>query len=167
MLEQLPEKELLALMMFSYMMQMDNPLTIVGSDTESFNDYRKIKKTLYIGKGGIISNTKVDLIIFSFELVIDVELLHASVQDMLEQNPLATEEQIGLYSFDAFLLQITPQWWEQSQNFNGKLSSNCKGKWLKLLRCYSKDCGYSAENIYEKLFLPMLSLLYKKRKLSH
>ena len=167
MLEQLPEKELLALMMFSYMMQMDNPLTIVGSDAESFNDYRKIKKTLYIDKEGTISKTKVDSIIFSFELVIDVELLHTSVKHMLEHNPLATDEQIGVYSVDAFLLQITPQWWEQSQNFNGKLSSNCKGKWLTLLRCYSKDCGYSAETIYEKLFLPILSLLYKKRKSTH
>lgn len=167
MLEQLPEKELLALMMFSYMMQLDNPLKIFGNDPTFFNGSKNIRKTLHIDKDGNISNIKVDLIIFSFELVIDVELLHDSVKQMLEHNPWVTEEQIGVYCLDAFLLQVTPQWWEQSQNFNTQLPSSCKDQWLQHLKCYSKKCGHSAEVIYEKLFLPMLSLLYSKKKLSH
>ncbi len=167
MLDKLPNTELLALMGFSYMMQLDNPMHIFGSSPDILDNNYEIKKKVYVNENGKIKAIPSEYDVFSFELVINVDLLHASVEHMLEHNPNATESQIGIYSLDAFLLQITPQWWEQSQKFICKINVNKKEEWFNQIRLYCEQCGYTAEDIYEKIFLPLISLIYRKKSANH
>jgi hypothetical protein len=167
MLEKLPEKELLALMMFSYMLQLDNPLTLFGAGSDAFNVSDKIKRFFYIENNGNINIDKTDRSIFTFELTLNVIILHASIANILVNEPSATEEDIGIYSLDGFLVQIAPQWWEQSQFFSNQLTKKHKESWLENIHSYSKNCGFSAEVIYEQLFMPLLGLLFKTRQTTH
>lgn len=160
----LPSKELLATILFSYVMQSDNPLNLFGTDHRFLNDNETIDIQIGVTSSGEILKRTTHLSLFDIELKLNIELLHSAVEHMLEHNPGATKEQIGTYSLDSFLLQITPQIWDESQRFAFNLTESQRDDWCVKAIHYSALCGFSPIDIYEKLLVPMVSMMKNKKK---
>lgn len=163
----LHQNELLATLIFTYIMKLDNPVKMFADDPSCLDKDESITKNLYVDDSGCVSSERTSKTFFEFSLTLDINVLHKSYDLLLEPYPNPTQEQESNFSLDAFLMQLVPQLWDQSQYLTKKLDSATRDAMQIKAAHYSVGSGHSAYTIFEKILTPTMSMLNKYRDNVH
>ena len=159
----LPQQELLATLLFTFLMQMDNPVSLFGSAPTFLMKGEDLSTTLYVDQDGVVSDSQIRDSIFNITLSINTHLLNASVANVMKENKDANEDDVGTYCIDAFLLQIAPQIWEKSQLLLTKLTEEENHSWLVKTTHYAASSGFTPYSMYADLLVPLIGMIYKTK----
>lgn len=162
-LEVLAQQELLATLIFSYLMQLENPVRLFGNDASFLTKGQDVSSTLYVNSEGVVGERNNKDSIFSITIDLNTHLLNASVANVMKTNPDADDDDISTYCMDAFLIQVAPQIWNKSQFLIKKLKIEEKHSWLIKATHYAAACGFTPYSMYADLLLPLIGMIYKTK----
>jgi len=160
----LPSGDLVSLVVFSYLMQLDQPLCLVTDSPEQLSTMDVVEKRITVSSDGRV-NGKSEDVIFSAILTIDVIKMREHARIYMDKNPESNLEDAAVFGMDSFIVQVVPQFWQASQLFNKNISDNTMVAMAESAIEYAKECDFDAMDMYENLLVPFIAQCEQEKKM--